>query len=31
MATKELQNLANEFNLLINKGYGVGSYFELVN
>jgi ATP-dependent DNA helicase RecG len=31
MATNELHNLANEFNLLINKGYGAGSYFELVN
>lgn len=31
MATNELHNLANEFKLLINKGYGAGSYFELVN
>ena len=31
MATNELHNLANEYNLLINKGYGAGSYFELVN
>jgi len=31
MATNELHNLANEFNLLINKGYGAGSYFEFVN
>jgi ATP-dependent DNA helicase RecG len=31
MATNELHNLVNEFNLLINKGYGAGSYFELVN
>jgi len=31
MATNELHNLTNEFNLLINKGYGAGSYFELVN
>jgi ATP-dependent DNA helicase RecG len=31
MATSELHNLVNAFNLLINKGYGAGSYFELVN
>lgn len=31
MATNELHNLVNEFKLLINKGYGAGSYFELVN
>jgi len=31
MATKELHNLTNEFKLLINRGYGAGSYFELVN
>jgi ATP-dependent DNA helicase RecG len=31
MATNELHNLATEFKLLINKGYGAGSYFELVN
>jgi len=31
MATNELRNLVNEFKLLINKGYGAGSYFELVN
>jgi ATP-dependent DNA helicase RecG len=31
MATNELHNLTNEFKLLINKGYGAGSYFELVN
>ena len=31
MATNELHNIVNEFNLLINKGYGAGSYFELVN
>jgi len=31
MATNELHNLSNMFKLLINKGYGAGSYFELVN
>jgi ATP-dependent DNA helicase RecG len=31
MATNELHNLVNGFKLLINKGYGAGSYFELVN
>ena len=31
MATHELHNLTNGFKLLINKGYGAGSYFELVN
>jgi ATP-dependent DNA helicase RecG len=31
MATNELHNLTNSFKLLINKGYGAGSYFELVN
>ncbi len=31
MATVELHTLANELKLLINKGYGAGSYFELVN
>ena len=31
MATNELHNLDKVFKLLINKGYGAGSYFELVN
>jgi ATP-dependent DNA helicase RecG len=31
MATNELHNLAAAFKLLINKGHGAGSYFELVN
>jgi ATP-dependent DNA helicase RecG len=31
MATNELHNLSNVFKILINKGYGAGSYFELVN
>jgi hypothetical protein len=31
MATNELHNLTNVFKLLINKDYGAGSYFELVN
>jgi ATP-dependent DNA helicase RecG len=31
MATNELHNLTKSFKLLINKGYGAGSYFELVN
>ncbi|MDR2145657.1 MAG: putative DNA binding domain-containing protein [Tannerella sp.] len=31
MATKELHNLTNSFNLLRNSGYGAGSYYELVN
>jgi hypothetical protein len=26
-----LTNLANKYKLLVNKGYGAGSYFELVN
>lgn len=30
MATRELHNLTNEFKLLINRGYGAGSYFELI-
>jgi len=31
MATNELHNLVNVFKLLVNKGYGAGSYFEIVN
>jgi ATP-dependent DNA helicase RecG len=31
MATNELYNLTKLFKLLVNKGYGAGSYFELVN
>ena len=31
MATNELLDLTNNFKLLINRGYGAGSYFELVN
>ena len=31
MATNELHNLTNSYKLLINKGYGAGSYFKLVN
>ncbi|HPW96586.1 MAG TPA: ATP-binding protein [Paludibacteraceae bacterium] len=30
-ATNELKELSGKYNLLINKGYGAGSYFELVN
>ena len=31
MATNELHNLVNDYKLLINNGYGAGSYYELVN
>ena len=31
MATNELHSLVNEYKLLVNNGYGAGSYFELVN
>lgn len=31
MATNELHNLVNGFKLLINNGYGAGSYYEIVN
>jgi ATP-dependent DNA helicase RecG len=31
MATNELHNLVNDYKLLINSGYGAGSYYELVN
>jgi ATP-dependent DNA helicase RecG len=31
MATNELHHLANVFKMLVNRGYGAGSYFELVN
>ena len=30
-ATKDLTELTNVFKLLINKGFGAGSYFELIN
>ncbi len=30
-ATKDLNELTKVFKLLINKGFGAGSYFELVN
>ena len=30
-ATKELNELTKVFKLLINRGYGAGSYYELVN
>ncbi len=30
-ATNELTALSDKYNLLSNKGYGAGSYFELVN
>ena len=31
MATNELHNLVNDYKLLVNNGYGAGSYYELVN
>ena len=31
MATNELHNLVSDFKLMINNGYGAGSYFKLVN
>jgi ATP-dependent DNA helicase RecG len=31
MATNELHSLVNDYKLLINNGYGAGSYYELVN
>lgn len=30
-ATKDLKELTNTLKLLVNKGYGAGSYFEMVN